>query len=272
MKHSKYRNTGIIFNLLARQSIKEAMAKKPLKSLEIIKKYFKKGTQLYEEYLLYKSLFSNADIDSHSLLINVITEERRKLDNKRLEREKYRLIGEIKNNYDLDILFKTKIDKYAHLANIYKIFEYKASENPKGYMSAYQSVLNEIKEPNPKNEEFDKFDELGIDYRKIAFKRLVERFNSQYKDINERQKRLIREFLNNPIDSSDFKDFIIREINYVKNAIKENLRGVKTKSLRIKLNEVAKMSSMIVDGTIKECHVKAMFKYYDLIEMLKNEE
>lgn len=273
-KHSKYRNTGIIFNILAKQSIQEAMASQKPKAIKLLKKYFKKGAEIHNEFLLYKALSENMEeVDSYPLLLNVITEERRKLNEETLEKEKYKLIGEVKKNYNLSELFKTQINKYSHFANIYKIFEYKASENPKEYLKCYESIISNISKSKLNEDDQDRFSGLDIRYRKIAFKKLIEKFNEKYKNLNTRQANLIREFINSSVDSIEFKDFVIREVKYIQDALGELSSSYGNKVIQIKLNEVAKLANKIIEsGTIKESYIKALMKYYQLIEIMKNEE
>ena len=46
VKHSKYKNTGILFELLTRQLTSETIAGNSPKSLNILKKYFNSKTEL----------------------------------------------------------------------------------------------------------------------------------------------------------------------------------------------------------------------------------
>ncbi len=53
VKHSKYKNTGILFELLTRQLTADTIAGNNPKSLSIIKKYFSGDSALLKEYKIY---------------------------------------------------------------------------------------------------------------------------------------------------------------------------------------------------------------------------
>ena len=56
IKHSKYRNTGILFELLTRQLTSDTIAGVQSKALFILKKYFNSKTELLKEYKIYHTL------------------------------------------------------------------------------------------------------------------------------------------------------------------------------------------------------------------------
>ena len=58
-KHVKYKNTGIIFELLSKQVVSDVLTNRGNTSLNIIKKYFKEGTQLHKELACYQALYEN---------------------------------------------------------------------------------------------------------------------------------------------------------------------------------------------------------------------
>ena len=56
LKHSKYKNTGILFELLVRKLTSETMTSDKSMTIDIIKKYFGKNTELAKELQLYNNL------------------------------------------------------------------------------------------------------------------------------------------------------------------------------------------------------------------------
>ena len=56
IKHSKFKNTGMLFELLTRQITSEIISGKESPSTQILKKFFNKNTELFKEYGLYKTL------------------------------------------------------------------------------------------------------------------------------------------------------------------------------------------------------------------------
>ena len=61
IKHSKYKNAGLLFELLVRQITADTLSGKSSPSLDILKKSFA-NTELGKEYKLYETLFKNKNI------------------------------------------------------------------------------------------------------------------------------------------------------------------------------------------------------------------
>ena len=61
IKHSKYKNSGILFELLVRQITSDTLEGKDSPIKEILKKYFVK-TELGKEYKLYETLLNKTSI------------------------------------------------------------------------------------------------------------------------------------------------------------------------------------------------------------------
>ena len=103
IKHSKFKNTGILFELLVRQITTDTLSNKNSEALGILKKYFSK-TELGREYKLYESLIKRTNLTEGkaNLVIDTVLESAKQLNRSALKRQKYNLIKEIKNHYDLE--------------------------------------------------------------------------------------------------------------------------------------------------------------------------
>jgi len=111
-KHSKIRNTGILFELLTRQITVDVLNNnKKAQAANILKEFFNKKTQLGREYELYKVLttenYKSENKANH--LVDAVVDARKKLKETSLKREKYNLIKEIKKNYDVTDFFMARI-------------------------------------------------------------------------------------------------------------------------------------------------------------------
>ena len=126
VKHNKIKNTGILYELLSRQITVDVIndTKSP-KSVKLFKEFFNKNTELGKEYELYSILLNKKykNLTHASSLVEAVVKSRRKLSNRRLANEKYNLIKEIKEHYNVDDLFKTKINNYKQLASLYILME-----------------------------------------------------------------------------------------------------------------------------------------------------
>ena len=56
LKHSKLKNTGLIYELLVRQVASDTMSNENSNALQIIKRHFGKDSQLAQELKLYRTL------------------------------------------------------------------------------------------------------------------------------------------------------------------------------------------------------------------------
>jgi hypothetical protein len=217
VKHSKFKNTGILFELLVRQVTSDMMSNQDSKAVSIIKKYFK-NTEISKEYSLYNTVNSSPKLSEGKAesLINVVIEQSKKLDHNKLNKEKFNLIKEIKNNYDVDNFFKAKIDNYKTFAALYNLLE---SQYNKKFTDTKFLVTNKIvilehitkelmSESKIEKKAVLEFMKEDKDVRILAYRILVEKFNSQYSDLSEDQKSILKEYINNISDTKQLKEFL----------------------------------------------------------------
>lgn len=278
IKHSKYRNTGILFELLVRQTTSDLINNQDSKAVKILKKYFT-NTELGKEYSLYSTFSSSPALSEAKaeILISTILEQYKKLDFEKINKLKYNLIKEIKNNYDLDNFFKAKIDNYKPFASIYTIFE---SQNAKS-IDTKQVLLNKInllehltakdmtdsKAPKSLVEEFMKEDK---EIRLLAYKILVEKFNNKYKDMSDRQKEVLKEYITNVSDTKNLKEYLNSQLETIKNELTTLKESTKDPVVKIKLEEVLKFIKPIKENqSIKDEVITGILQYCDLIDELK---
>ena len=57
LKHTKIKNTGILFELLVRQVASDTLSANDSEAVRIIKEYFSSKTQLGKELQLYQTIF-----------------------------------------------------------------------------------------------------------------------------------------------------------------------------------------------------------------------
>ena len=278
LKHSKYRNTGILFELLVRQTTSDLINNQDSKAVKILKKYFT-NTELGKEYSLYSTFASSPKLSEAKaeILISTIMEQYRKLDFEKINKLKYNLIKEIKNNYELDNFFKAKVDNYKPFASIYTIFE---SQHAKS-VDTKQVILNKItllehltekslddtKAPKSLVMEFMKEDK---EIRLLAYKILVEKFNNKYKDMSERQKDILKEYINNVSDTKNLKDYLNVQLDTIKTELNELKESAQDQVVKIKLEEVLKFIKPIKENqSIKDETITGILQYCDLIDELK---
>lgn len=273
IKHSKFKNTGMLFELLTRQITSDIISSNESVAIQILKKHFGKNTELIKEYTLYKTL-CDEKLKSESkanMLIGAVITARRGLNKSKLNEEKYELIKAIKDNFDIDLFFQTKVQNYKLLASIYKIFEYKDLDNPVELTKSKITIIENITEKpntNTLNETVTLSNEPK-EVRLLSQKLLVEKFNKKYNDFNESQKVLLREYIGNVSNTNNLKSLVQTEAVTIKNIFNKNMYKVKDKSLKIKLTEIVNLlDSYKQIKNVDENHISALLRYYSLIDDL----
>ena len=277
-KHSKIKNPGILFELLTRQITVDVLnSSKESSAIKILKEFFNPKTELGKEYELYKILLEKkyGKSEQANILIEAVTKNRRKLSNRRLKNEKYNLIKTIKENYSVVDFFNTKIPNYKVLASIYNVFELESSkekitpvEETDSKVTIIENICTEQKS-KPKKKSIVESQEK--DLRLLTYQLLVDKFNKKYSTLNENQRNLLREYINNLSNTNSLREFIDTEVIKVKKILKAHLNKVNDKITKIKLNEAITHTETSTTGKfVKDSHVVSLMRYYELIKELDN--
>lgn len=275
LKHSKVKNTGLIFEILTRMAMKETLNPNTQQSaIKLIKFNFKPESELVKELNLYQTLNVKSDHDSKELL-NFTLEAKRSIDQKKLLIEKYNLVKSIKKNYNIDVFFDTRVSNYTLTAAIYKLLEFNGKDNPEDYLNSKKLVVEHLsgkKEEVIEEEVIARFREQDEDVRKIGFKMIIEKFNSKYRTLNDKQKKLLSKYINEDSELEPFKNYVLKEVSSIVRTLTNAAKTVSDDVTRIKLNETINLTQQIISAkVIKEEHLSSMLKFYELIEVLGNE-
>ena len=274
VKHSKYKNTGILFELLTRQITADTISGKSNKSLNFLKKHFNSKTELFKEYKIYHTLSTQKykkDIQA-KMLIDTLIETHQKLNKSQLRREKYNLIKEIKENYDLNNFFKAKINNYKIMYSFFNLLENKEAST-KSNLSSKINLLEHItlkKEKLSKNEILENFNKQDKNTRLLTYKVILEKFNTKYNDLGENQKILLKEYVNSISNSPSLKTYINEEIKKVKRELTKYSKKIKDKVIVVKLNETKDLiKPLCKKSSIHDDNVSNLLNYYELVNELK---
>jgi len=281
VKHNKIKNTAILYELLSRQITADVLndTNGP-KSVEIFKEFFNKNTEMGKEYELYSILLEKKyKNDSHaSQLVEAVVKSRRKLSNRRLNNEKYNLIKTIKENYDIKEFFNTRLPNFKIMASIYKLFGTETGKEDFGPVQKTDSVITITEhivqkkvDNSNKSEVVSEYSNQDKDLRLLSYQLLVDKFNSKYKSLNENQKNLLKQYINNVSNTNSLKEFIDNEVVKIKRALKRLLPKVNDEITKIKLTEAITHTDSATKGKIvQDKHVVALMRYYELIKELRN--
>ena len=282
-KHSKFKNAGILFELLTRQITSDILAGRDESfTKNLMFKYFHESKELGKEAQLYNFILhqSSKDENSAERILTVVLQTRSKLDERELNKQKYNIIKEIKEKYNIDEFLKNKIPNYKLYASVYKLFENQTDQEVKFDMteileSREYVVENLIKEKKSGEESLDVYGSQSADVRLLAYKFLIENFNTKYSNLLPSQKKLLKEYITNISNSSKFTKFVNEEYKRVSVILKENLQTINSDIVKIKITEVVnQFSSKNVTGVVKENQLNTLLNAYELveeIEKLKNE-
>ena len=276
LKHSKFKNTGVLFELLVRQVASDTLNNVDSKAIPLIKKYFGKSTELAKEFDLYQTLVKEkfAKENKATQLIEAVLEARAKLNQASLSRQKYNLIKEIKSSYVLEDFFKAKVNNYKILASVYKLFEYTVSDNPAEIVDNKDTIVEHITRKDVKKNstlnEMKAFEAQDKEVRLLSYKILIDKFNNKYSKLNEGQKSLLRQYINSVNDSAELKTFLVSEVTKIQKDLKTLNTKVTDKVTKIKLSEVTNLLNTYKEvKVVKDNHVLNLLRYHELIKELK---
>ena len=279
IKHSKYKNTAILFEILVKQITADTLSGKDSKAVDILKKYFS-NTELGKEYKLYETLTKSKNVSEGkaTTIIDTILESSKKLNKNKLRKEKYNLVKEIKENFNIDEIFNIRIKDYKVYASIYTLLEIYGSGknvNPQQIIDNKVTLLEYltqslVKSDEVKNDVLQEFASADKDIRILTYRILLDRFNEKYSGLNSKQKTILKEYIESVDSTSKLKDFYNDEILNIKQIIFNFSKKVENKPIKIKLQEVLKYIR-VLDKNEKatEKHLVDLLQYHNLIDELK---
>jgi hypothetical protein len=281
IKHSKFRNTGFLFELLVRQVTSDILSNRKSIAEGLLKKYFNSKTELANELKLYQFIV-NEKYNSENRaerFIDAVIDNRKKLDEKKILKEKYNLIKEIKENYQIDDFLKSQVPNYKVLASVYKIFEFNLntenSYDPKDFVNTKFSLVEHlIAKPISNTKVVDKINEAlkkeDKEIRLLTYKMLVENFNKKYKSLNERQKGILKEYINSFTNSENLKLFIANEVVVLNKALTTVGKQIKDKVTKIKLAEtINQLNKIKTTNKITDTHITSVIMGFELEKELR---
>ena len=274
IKHSKYKNTGILFELLTRQLTSDTISGTNPKSLEFLKKHFNSKTELFKEYQIYHTLSTQKykKESQATMLIEELIKAHKNLNKSQLRREKYNLIKEIKDTYNVNNFFKSKINNYKIMASIFNLLETK-NNSAIAIVESKSTLLEHIinkKISSKKNNVLETYNNQDKNTQLLTYKVLLEKFNTKYDTLAENQKLLLKEYVNNVTNSPSLKAYINQEVRNIKKSLTNYISKVTDKAVSIKLNETKELISPISkNSSVQDDNVTNLLNYYELINELK---
>jgi len=278
IKHSKYKNTGILFELLVRQITADTLKGGNSPAIDILKEYFV-NTSLGKEYKLYESILKSKVLNEGraNMVIDTILETSTKFNRTSLKKQKYNLINEIKKHYNIESFFGSKISNYKELASLYTLIE---SSNSKNIKSTNQILENKITllehltkkeiELSSKQTVLNEFSEYDKDVRTLTYKILLEKFNDKYDILTDDQKQVLKEYINSVDSTPDLRNFYNSKIKGLKNILVKETKNIKDKATKIKITEVTKfLIELKKTDKVGDNNLVDLLRYYQLVNEIQ---
>ena len=280
IKHSKLRNTGLIFELLVKQIAADTLNKKDSPAVEILKHHFTRRTALAKEFKLYEFILKNSGVKQNKAeaILSTITEISRKLDQKSIKKQKYNLISDIKESYNIEEFFAIQVRDYKPLASLYCLLEAQNNADivDPNFLVDHKTTLLEHLTTSPQKssdvkdtliEEYSKYDK---DLRLLTFKILLEKFNDNYKNLLPEQKNILKEFITSVNSTKRLHKIVNEELDKISKLVTNLSSKIKNDIVKIKLDEVSKAIKPISNKEkVTDTHLINLMQYYDLVNELK---
>ena len=279
VRHSKFKNTGILFELLVRQIASDTVSNKDSAAVNLVRKYFNK-TEISKEYKLYQTLINPKSLSEAKAetFINSTLDTSLRLNKTALRKEKYNLIKEIRENYDLEEFFKAKINNYTQYAAVYNLIE---AHNSLDFIEPQHIIDNkvtllehitrkEVDRESVRDRVMEEFTSMDKGSRILAYRMLLEKFNSKYSTLSDRQKLILKEFINNITNTTKLRDFVNNNFTTIINEINKIIPTVSDKTTQIKLTEVVTLLHPLDKSqNVRDENIISLLQYYQLIDELK---
>ena len=251
VKHSKYKNTGLLFELLVRQITTDTLDNTNSPAIKTLKKYFV-NTELGKEYKIYEQLsnFKNLSETKSELVISSLLEAASKLDRAQIKKQRYNLIKEIKRSYDVEKFFKAKVNNYKIYAALNNLIENQSSKNitPEDTINNKMTLLEHlVKEPVKTKQDtlMEEYIEYPKDIKILTHRIMLEKFNEKYDSFSPDQKAILKEVVTSIDNTSKLRDYYNTKIEEIKKDIVSKISEIEDKVLIIKLEEVIKYANPI---------------------------
>jgi hypothetical protein len=279
IKHSKYKNTGILFELLVRQITMDTLENKPSPARDILQKYFVKS-ELGREYKLYESLTKKLNLSEAKadMILTTLLESSKSLNRSILKRQKYNLISELKSHYDLNLFFGHNLPNYKLHAAFSNLLEMETSttKNPNQVIQNKITILEHLTTPTistkkVEDEVIQEFNNADRDVKLLTYRIMVDKFNDKYGNFSTDQKEILKEYINSIDNNPKLREFFTSKTLDLRSQLISLNEKTDNEITKIKINEVISMIKTPLKTTkIKDNDLIDLLQYCDLVTELNS--
>lgn len=276
IKHSKYKNTGLLFELLVRRITADTLeGKEDSAAVTILRKYFL-NSELGKEYKLYEQLtkYKSLTEGKAEIVINSLVEASTKLNRTEIRKQRYNLVKEIKENYSVDKFFKVKVSNYKVYAALNNLIENHSSDEvaPEVVINNKMTLLEHLSQApveEKKDELMEEFNSYDKDLKMLTYRVLLEKFNDKYDDLKSAQKEVLKEFINSVDSPEKLKELYNNRIPGIRSTLSIKMKSLEDEVVKIKLEEVLKyVNPLEKNDKFSNDDIVNLLQYYELINEL----
>jgi hypothetical protein len=279
IKHSKYKNTGILFELLVRQITTDTLDGKDSPAKDILKKYFVKS-ELGREYKLYETLLKKTSLTEGkaNVVVSTLVDSSKTLNRGAIKRQKYNLISEIQKHYNINEFFNHKLPNYKMYAAFYTLLEITNTPeavDPEQAINNKVTILEhltaaKITEGKVRDEVMSEFEKADKDVRLLAYKMVLENFNEKYDTLHPKQKSILKEYITSIDNTPRLREFYTNKVTEIKSELATLNKKTKNQATKIKINEIITViTPPAKNARITDNDLVDLLQYYDLINELE---
>jgi hypothetical protein len=275
IKHSKFKNTGLLFELLVRQITSDTLEGKNSAAINILKKYFV-NTELGKEYRLYEQVtaYKNLSEAKAEMVINTLVETSTNLKRSEIRKQKYNLVREIKDSYNVEKFFKAKVTNYKVFAALNNLIENQSSDKvvPETVINNKITILEHLTKTTTlvqTDELMEEYKGYGKDLRILTYKMLLDKFNEKYDHLTVKQKEVLREVITSVDNTDKLKEYYNTRIVEVRGLLEQKTSKIKDEVLKIKITEVLKyVKPLEKTEKVTNDAIINLLQYYELVNEL----
>jgi hypothetical protein len=263
-----------------RQIASDTISGKDSAAINLVKKYFSKS-ELAKEHKIYQALVSSKSLTEGKAesLINATLELSSRLNKSALRKEKYNIIKDIRESYELEDFFKSKINNYPQYAAAYILLE---ANNSLEFIEPSQVIENKVtllehisrtavNKTDVKDRVLEEYATMDKGTRILVYKMLLEKFNSKYNNMSNAQKSVLKEYINNISNTVKLREFVNDSFVAIKLDLIKLNKVVTDKTTQIKIHEVANLLKPLdKNQNVKDDNIIALLQFHQLVAELKS--
>jgi hypothetical protein len=106
----------------------------------------------------------------------------------------------------------------------------------------------------------------------LSYKLMIDSLNEKYKGLDQNQKRILREFINNITNTNSLTKLISEEVNLIKNELSCLSSKIDSEVIKIKVTETIKQLEKVKPlNNVKDNQVMVLLLSYELINEIKTQ-